>query len=134
MKKYYIILGWIQILIAIGAIPAGLVFLFDTSGSGMGTSVAMLENSPLKSFLIPGLFLFIVHGLGNAAGAILSFRKSSLAGKTAFVLGILMCLWIIIQIYWIGLSSFMQSLFMTIGLAEASFAWIILRKTARNLQ
>ncbi|OFX63087.1 MAG: hypothetical protein A2066_03520 [Bacteroidetes bacterium GWB2_41_8] len=127
MKKYFIILGCIQIFIALGAIPAGYGYISDTSGVNMGTSIELLKNSPLTSFLIPGLFLMIVHGLGNLAGAILSFRKNTFAGKTALVLGIILCIWIIIQVYWIGLSSFMQPLFLFIGMIEASLGFFILK-------
>ncbi len=130
MKKYFIILGIIEAFIAIGAIPAGYLFLSDTSGTRMGNSVALLENSPLKSFLIPGLFLLIVHGFGNVFGAILSFREKNSAGITGLVLGIIMVMWIIIQVYWIGLSSFMQPLFFCIGIAEASSGWYIYKKTS----
>ena len=99
MKKYFIILGCIQAFIALGAIPAGLGYLSDTTGNGMGTSVDLLRKSPFTSFLIPALFLLIVNGIGNVLGAILSFRKKTIAGKTGFVLGIILCFWIILQVY-----------------------------------
>jgi len=35
MKKHYIILGALQSFTALGAIPAGLGYLLDTSGKGM---------------------------------------------------------------------------------------------------
>ncbi len=129
MKKYFIILGCIQAFIALGAIPAGLGFLSDTSGARMGNSVGMLGNSPLKSFLIPGLFLLIVHGFGNVAGAILSFRKNTLAGLSGLSLGLILVLWIVIQVHWIGLGSFMQPLFFVIGVLEATMGWIIYRNS-----
>ena len=129
MKKYFIILGCIQVFIAIGAIPAGFGYLSDTSGTGMGTSVELLKNSPLTNFLIPALFLLIVNGFGNVLGAIFSFRKKAFAGKAGFILGIILCLWIIIQVYWIGLSSFMQPLFLIIGIVEAFFGYLIIKKS-----
>ena len=39
MKKYYIILGILQLFTALGAIPAGYGYLSDTSGEGMGTKL-----------------------------------------------------------------------------------------------
>jgi len=128
MKKYFILLGTIEAFIALGAIPAGYAFLSDTTGINMGNSVTMLEKSPLKSFLIPGLFLLIVHGFGNVYGSVLSFRKKNSAGITGLFLGIVLVMWIIIQVYWIGLLSFMQPLFFCIGIAEASLGWYIYKK------
>ena len=129
MKKYFIILGCLQAFIALGAIPAGLGYLSDTTGTVMGTSVELLKNSPFTSFLIPALFLLIVNGFGNVLGAVLSFRKKPIAGKAGFVLGLILCLWIIIQVYLIGLISFMQPLFFGFGVIELILSLVIFNKT-----
>ncbi len=127
MKKYFFILGCIQSFIAIGAIPAGLLFLIDISGSRIGTDVSMLTNSPFSTFLIPGLFLFAVNGLGSAFGAIVSFRRRRSAGIIGLALGIILSLWIVIQTRWIGLTSFLQPLFFITGIIEAVLGWYIIK-------
>lgn len=127
MKKFHNILGMIQAFTAIGAIPAAYGFLSDISGAGMGTNTELLAKSPFDSFLIPGLFLLIVNGFGNAIGAFLSFRMKALAGMTGIVLGIILCFWIIIQVYWIGLGSLLQPFFLIVGIAEAWLGWYILK-------
>jgi len=127
MKKYYIVLGALQAFTAIGAIPAGLGYLLDTSGKGMGVTTELLSESPLNSFLLPGLFLMIVNGFGNALGAYLSFIKNKIAGHLGLILGILLTLWIIIQVAWIALSSFLQPLFLVIGLTNIFLGWRILK-------
>jgi hypothetical protein len=131
MKKYFIILGCIQVFIALGAIPAGLLFLIDPTGEWMGNGTSMLANSPFPTFFIPGLFLFTVNGLGSIFGAYLSFRKKKIGGITGLALGIILCLWIILQVYWIGLSSLLQPLYFIVGMAEAVFGWLIFRSTSR---
>ncbi len=125
MKKYFIILGVLQVITAIGAIPAGIGYLIDTTGAAMGVTVEMLANSPLTSFLIPGLFLVLVHGLGNIVLAIVNFRKMPVAGISSLGMGIVLCMWIIIQVYWIGLGSFLQPLFLAVGLAEIVLGTLI---------
>lgn len=134
MKKYYIILGILLAFTGIGAVPAGLGYLADTSGQGMGTSTALLANSPLKSFLLPGLFLLIINGLGNLFGAFVAFTRKRIAGLAGFCLGIILVIWISIQVYWITLSSFMQPLFFFIGLAEAVLGWYIMKKDNRQIR
>ncbi|KKP51234.1 MAG: hypothetical protein UR43_C0026G0007 [candidate division TM6 bacterium GW2011_GWF2_33_332] len=128
MKKYFIILGCIQAFIALGAIPAGIGYLNDPTGTGLGTSVEILKDSPFSDFLIPALFLLIVNGLGNVFGTVLSLRKKPIAGKAGFVLGVILCFWILIQVYWIGLISFMQPMFLIIGIIEGSLGLIIIKK------
>lgn len=127
MKKHYIILGILQAFTAVGAIPAGLAYLLDTSGARMGVTTELLANSPFKSFLIPGLFLLFVNGIGNAVGAYLSFTRNKYAGYAGISLGVILCLWIIIQVLCISLSSFMQPLFLVIGIAEIYLGWRVLR-------
>jgi len=127
MKKYYIILGALQSFTALGAIPAGLGYLLDTSGKGMGVTTEMLSESPLNSFLLPGLFLLIVNGFANALGAYLSFIRNKIAGHMGLILGILLTLWIIIQVAWITMSSFLQPLFLVIGLTNIFLSWRILK-------
>ena len=127
MKKFYYILGSLQSITAIGAIPAGYGLLMDTTGQGVGMSTELLENSPLDSFLLPGLFLLLVNGLAHLAGAWLSFTRNRFAGYTGLVLGVLLSLWIIIQVAWISVSSVLQPLFLLIGLINTWLAWRIMK-------
>ena len=127
MKKYYYILGSLQALTAIGAIPAGYGYLSDITGKNMGVSTDLLMNSPLDSFLLPGLFLLIVNGFANVAGAYLSFARNKFAGHSGIILGLLLSIWILVQVYWISLTSFLQPLFLVIGLVNIYLSWRILR-------
>jgi len=127
MKKYFYILGSLQAFTAIGAIPAGIAFLMDTTGKEMGASPEILANSPLDSFLLPGLFLVLVNGIANIAGAWLSFKKNRYAGHAGLLLGIGLALWIIIQVAWITLSSVLQPLYLVIGLINIFLGWKIMK-------
>lgn len=127
MKKFYYSLGTLQAITAIGAIPAGLGLLMDTTGQGVGMSTKLLENSPLNSFLLPGLFLLLVNGLAHLVGAWLSFARHRYAGYAGLILGVLLCLWIIIQVVWISLSSVLQPLYLLIGLINTWLAWRIMK-------
>ena len=126
-SRFYYILGSLQTFTAIGAIPAGIGYLMDTSGKGMGASTELLANSPLNSFLLPGLFLLLVNGLAHLVGAYLSFTRNRYAGHAGLILGILLTLWIIIQVAWISLSSVLQPLFLIIGLINTFLSWKILK-------
>ena len=127
MKKFYLILGIIEAITALGAIPAGLGYIMDPSGKGMGTTTTILNSSPFSSFLIPGLFLFIVNGLGQATGAFLAFKRNSLAAKFSIALGLVLISWITLQVYWIGLTHFLQPVFFITGILEASIGYYILK-------
>ena len=127
MKKYYFILGALQAFTCIGAIPAGYGMLSDTTGAGLGMSPEILANSPIDSFLLPGLFLLIVNGFANLAAAVLSFTRNRYAGHAGLLLGLAMILWIVIQVWWISLSSVLQPVFFVIGIINTLLGWRIIR-------
>ena len=126
MKRIAVSLGITQVIIAIGAIPAGLSMIFEPDGMGIGMSTEMLSGSPFKDFLIPGLFLFTVNGLCNGFGAYLSFRKNRYAGMFGLGLGIVLILWICVQVFFIGLTHFLQPVFLVIGVIETTLGYAIM--------
>lgn len=133
MKKYFIILGSLQTFTAIGAIPAGILFLMDSSGRLMGMTPDFLADSPLRSFLLPGLFLLIVNGLTSAAGAYLSFSGNRFAGIAGLALGSMLCIWIAVQFAWLTETSFLQPLILIVGLLEILAGWRLARLGSKKV-
>ncbi len=98
---------------AISAVPSGLSLIIDPSGKGIGLPPGVLENTPFKNFLIPGLFLFVVFGLLPLITlyGLLSRKKLNWAQKInwdkkfhwsctfSFYIGLLLILWINMQLY-----------------------------------
>jgi len=111
-------LGILQAFIGIGAIPAGILMILNPSGSDMGMKVEMLVNSPFPDFLIPGIFLLCVNGIGSLLGALATFKHYSFAGKIAIGLGIFLILWITVQVYWLGGLHWLQILYFFLGIIE----------------
>jgi hypothetical protein len=131
-RRLLVILGVILAFVALGAIPAGFSMITKPDGSGLGMSVDYLKDSPFRDFFVPGLFLFIVNGLFNAAGAILCFARNKNAALLGLLLGVTLLLWIIIQVYSTGLISFMQPLFFGIGIAEILLGAIMIRHNRQS--
>src|SRR3954451_25251203 len=52
------------LLLGIGGIYGGIVFLLDPSGGLMGMSLSYLDGLPLHSYALPGLWLLMVMGIG----------------------------------------------------------------------
>lgn len=122
------ILGMLQIVVAIGAIPAGLAMIIDTSGSSLRMSAGMLHNSPFNTFLIPGVFLFVVNGLLNVVASVLSFKQHAQAAVWALALGNFLIVWIIIQVYFIGFIHILQPLLLIIGIIEVVLGFFVFRR------
>jgi hypothetical protein len=117
-KKRGVLLGTIQTIVAVGAITAGLSMIFQPDGRGIGISTDILLGSPFKNFFIPGLFLFFINGLFHGFGAILSFKRHKYAKTLGLILGIILLVWICVQVYFISLTHFLQPTFFFIGIIE----------------
>jgi len=134
VKRISIFLGIIQVIISIGAIPAGLSMIIEPNGTGVGMSAEVLLTSPFQNFFIPGISLLVVNGLFNAVGAFLSFTRNKYAGIFGLMLGIILLLWISIQVYFIGLIHFLQPLFFVIGIIEIILGYYFIFKMACRME
>lgn len=129
--RFNYILLVIQILVAIAAIPAGILFLIDPTGHKNGTSLSILANSPFIDFFIPGLILLLFIGMGNFSGTVLTILRKEVSGFIGIVFGIMLMIWIVLQVYWIGYSSFLQPVFFVLGLIEAVIGYILLLRVIK---
>ena len=112
-------LGALQVFIGLGALAGGWAFIADPTGANLGMSVELLSRTPFPDFLIPGVVLFAVNGMGSLAGGIASFLRHRYAGEAALCLGIFLMLWIAIQLAWIGFGlHWLHVLYFILGLVE----------------
>ena len=118
MLKNRIILGVLEMIVALSAIPAGTSMIISPDGSGMGLNLAWLDSSPFESYLIPGIFLLFFNGILQLTGAWLTFRKSTVAGNFGMALGMILIFWLLVQIYYLELTHILQVVFFIIGLFE----------------
>lgn len=96
MKKIYRILFGIHIFVGVGALAGGLFAILNPNNP-VGMTVDNLKNSPFTSFLIPGIFLFTVIGLGNLFSAITIYVGSKYQAYVSGVVSLALVFWIIIQ-------------------------------------
>lgn len=73
-----------------------------------GVPLAWLEGSPFHNYFIPGLFLFVCVGGSSLFAAIVVLRRHRIARKAAFSCGIIILLWLAVQMAIIGYVSWMQ--------------------------
>jgi hypothetical protein len=129
-----IVLGILQIFIGIGAIPAGLTMIIDPTAQGIGMSTDMLAGSPFPNFLIPGIVLFTVNGLGSLIGAFLTFKRHAFASLSAMGLGVFLMAWVVIQVSILGLPiHWLQWLYFFLGLMELVLGWLLNPAAMRSL-
>ncbi len=120
LKRVIIILFFFT---GIGAMAGGFGFIVDPSGKTLGMSTEILPSEVFFDFLIPGLFLFIVIGIGHILVTILFLISRSLGvWKYLFLMGFILGIWIIIQILMIGYLSVLQPIYLLVALVEMFLA------------
>ena len=124
-------LGVLQVFIGLGAVVGGLALVLEPSGSNIGVPHEMLKSTPFSTFLVPGIVLLIVNGLGSLVGATATFKRYWCAGEIAIALGLFLVAWILLQVYWFTAFHWLHALYLGLGLLELALGWL-LRKVLRR--
>nr|CAP48898.1 putative integron gene cassette protein [uncultured bacterium] len=126
--KTFIGLGTIQAFIGLGALGGGFMLVRDPSVSALELPMSLLEGSPFPDFLIPGIFLLAVNGIGSLIGAGLSFTRRRYAQEIAIILGAILVAWIVIQVVIIRSFHWLHVLYFILGVVELGFGLYIRRR------
>ena len=118
MKADHRILFILHWIVGLGAAAGGLSAVINPL-TPMGIPAETLQYSPFSTFLIPGLFLLIVLGLGNIAGALASGMIPPWKGYIGTGMGTILVLWIVVQCYMLRDIVFLHILFLLIGIFQA---------------
>jgi hypothetical protein len=87
---------------ALGAVGGGVVLVADPSGATMGMSVDALQGSPFGDYLIPGLVLLTVLGLGPVAAVCGLVTRRPWSRPAALAVGVALLGWMGVEIWIVG--------------------------------
>jgi hypothetical protein len=107
-------LGALQAFIGITAIAGGFRLVSNPNGT-LDIPIEWLNSAPFTNYFIPGLVLLIVIGFGNVLGGIFSFLNKRYAGGIAAILGMFLILFMTIEVWFVGLRTFLQPLYFILG-------------------
>jgi hypothetical protein len=116
----------LELFTACGAIPVGLMLLTDPSGGSVGFPRGWIEATIFGSYLVPGMYLLAVNGIGMLVLAALTVQRHRWSPWLTGVLGTGLVIWIGVQLLVMPEVSFLQAMFGTIGLVlmGVSVAWL----------
>jgi hypothetical protein len=101
----------------ITALISGGALLLDPSGKPLRMSTAILSGSPFNTFFVPGLILFLFIGVSCIAVAFFMIKDKPYSTKLVLAQGVIMILWIIVQLVIIKQFHLLQLLYLFIGIA-----------------
>jgi hypothetical protein len=130
-------------LLSVSSLYGGLSFVTDRTGAGLQARLSWLADTPVTDFLLPGLFLLGVFGIGGALLIVgLIWRPSpgplrrldaawghhwSWIGTIG--LGVVLVLWIVYELLVMPEQIWLQPVLIVIGL---SIAWIPFVRSMRR--
>lgn len=119
------------LFLSIMGIGGGISMLSDPSGASLGMDTTMLANTPFPNYLVPGIWLTVVYGIGGflllyalwlrphwaALQGLTHWTHEHWAWDLTLALGVIVMLWIIVQVLMIPATTPIQAVVFAIGLA-----------------
>jgi hypothetical protein len=116
-------------ILAITGIYGGIALILDKSGANLELSTNLLESTIFNSYLVPGIILLILLGFFPTITAfgLITRKKSRIANKIniykkrhwawtySLYCGIMLVLWIDIQVMMLGGGYILQSIYAILG-------------------
>jgi len=101
----------------VSAFFGGASLISRPDGSLVGMPLSALHHSPFHDFLIPGLLLFVVIGLGNLRAAHLHFVRDDFAGLWSFASGSGLVVWMVVEMIMLRTAQPIQVVYLLLGVA-----------------
>ena len=117
----------LQVVVGLAAIPVGLQLMAEADGAPLGLPQAWIDATPFGSWLVPGLFLFAMNGIGQLVAAALIVVRHPVAPWLTGALGVGLMIWIAVQAALMP-AHVLQPILFTVGTIEGVVALLWLRR------
>lgn len=118
----------LEVLLSVGALAGGLALVLGPRGEIIPLPVSALEGSPFDTYLVPGLILLGVLGLGPLIAALMARDRNPLAPAATVVVGVALLTWIVVEIAIVGYSDNppLQPIYLVLGvvITLVGLAWV----------
>ncbi len=121
-------LAFLGITACMGAIP----LILDPSGKLLMMPLRLLEHSPFRSYLIPGLILLAGNGLLSALVLMLALRRTNGYGWWIVLQGCVITGWIAVQVLMIRVVIWAHFVYLAIGLVLVLCGWLLRNESLRK--
>jgi hypothetical protein len=118
---------FLLVILSFSAFFGGGLLIKDKSGQILKLDLDWLQDSPFKNYLIPGLILFILIGMGSLATVL-----TGMIGKRFFPAGTIICgamltIWITVQMLMFQSMHPLQITFLLLGILLILIGWKLMK-------
>ena len=114
----------LHILVGVGAWAGGLAAITNPQVPMGLSAVEALKNGPFTDFLIPGIILFSVMGMGNLLAALCIGMNVKVKFYMSGTFACALIIWIVVQCIILETVNFLHILFFMIGVVQGILASI----------
>ena len=102
----------------LSGVAGGIGLIGDPTGEAIGISSTWLEGSPFRNYLIPGVVLFAVLGIGPLLVAWAVWVGRQWSWMAALIVGAALVVWITVQVLVVGYQPMppLQAFYGTLGI------------------
>jgi hypothetical protein len=86
----------------LSGLAGGCGLTWDPTGSAVGLDPGWLEGSPFGDYLIPGVILLLVLGIGPLLVTLGILRRSPWAWAASLLTGVALIIWIVVEVLVVG--------------------------------
>jgi menaquinone-dependent protoporphyrinogen oxidase len=101
----------------VSAVFGGAALTLRPDGSMIGLPLSVLQHAPFHDFLVPGLLLLVVVGLGNVWAACLHALRSDMASLVSFISGNALMVWMVVEMAMLRSAQWLQVTCLLLGVA-----------------
>ena len=124
----------LELFLAVGAVAGGGGMLLDTSGRGQGLPNNLLDGTPFRSYLVPGIVLLALNAVLPTAVAVLAIRRQPIARLGHLAVAVTLACWLVGETFFIGVASWMQPFFFVYALVLGILSVRVLRERRTRSQ
>jgi hypothetical protein len=117
--------GCVQLLAGVSAMAGGAALVANPSGALLAMPLELLDETPFRSYLIPGLILCVVVGGSLVAAGLVALRRRPSAPQWGIVAGLILVIWIATQIALIGYLHPIQAAYLSVGAGIAAWSALL---------
>jgi hypothetical protein len=103
------------LLVGLTAIGGGLSLVLYPDGSRTHLPLSLLSHSPFATYLVPGLLLTVVVGLGNTLAGIMALRAAPRSRAAALLAGAVLVGWIVSEMILLQTLHWLQVVYLCLG-------------------
>lgn len=116
--------------VTLTAIAGGMLLIMDQEGTSLRLTTSMLKNTPFDDYLMPGILLISLVGGINGVALVSQLTRSSLIYRGTIAGAVVLIIWTIIQMLIFSGTSWLQLLFLFIGVFMVLLTWQLKGKWA----